>query len=405
MDLHQWKVMNRKLIFIICLVFISAVFCEKSNLLSSEDIKNLKPKAKKKLLGKSFVIKQEPYNPEEIYQLKALYEFGNQSALDVLIKIYQDKNQLYDIRILCLDILSTIDNPLVKDAIQTMVENVEFLELTYLIKSIEILQNYGDLQSTNSLVKGLKNSENKIMDLRETIVNAIGENGTNDELLTLIDLYEISMTNHSRMNELLTLTLGNMDDDRSIPLLMSIASDKNINIRIRNTAVEVLSRKNAPELVDYFIEMLGDPETNEEMLSFVNNAMNDIQNDRMTMALLESFQTGKNRYYASLHSIMSAMDEYNNPQIKPTFIEIATTDGFPRLLRAKAINSLANFNDSQVLNYIVPILENPDNYEFYFDILNLATKLNASNEYMDIIRSAAYKAMLNSNNNTDNNLE
>ena len=162
MDLHQWKVMNRKLIFIICLVFISAVFCEKSNLLSSEDIKNLKPKAKKKLLGKSFVIKQEPYNPEEIYQLKALYEFGNQSALDVLIKIYQDKNQLYDIRILCLDILSTIDNPLVKDAIQTMVENVEFLELTYLIKSIEILQNYGDLQSTNSLVKGLKNSENKI---------------------------------------------------------------------------------------------------------------------------------------------------------------------------------------------------------------------------------------------------
>ena len=198
------------------------------------------------------------------------------------------------------------------------------------------------------------------------------------------------------MNELLTLTLGNIDDDRSIPLLMNIVNNKNINIRIRNTAVEVLSRKNAPELVDYFIEMLGDPETNEEMLNFVNNAMNDIQNDRMTMALLESFQTGKNRYYASLHSVMSAMDEYNNPQIKPAFIEIATTDGFPRLLRVKAINSLANFNDSQVLDYIIPILENPNNYEFYFDILNLATELNADEKYMDIIRRVAHKAMLNS---------
>jgi len=394
--------MNKKIIFVTCLVLVSAVFSKKSDFVSEDKIKKMNSRDKKRLLGKSLIIKQEPYIPEEIFQLKTLYEFGNQSALDVLIKIYQDKNQSYDIRILCLDVLSKIDNPLVKDAIKSTVENVEFIELEYLIKSIEILNNYGDLQSTNSLVKALKNSENRIMDLRETIVNAIGENGTGDEILTLIDLYEISMSNHSRMNELLTLTLGNMDDDRAIPLLMKIANDKNINIRIRNTAVEILSRKNAPELVDYFIEMLGDPETNEEMLSFVNNAMGDIQNDRMTMALLESFQAGKNRYYASLHSIMSAMDEYNNPQIKPAFIEIATTEGFPRLLRVKAINSLANFNDSQVLDYIVPILENPNNYEFYFDIINLANKLNANEKYINAIRNAAHKAMLNSSNNIRN---
>ena len=99
---------------------------------------------------------------------------------------------------------------------------------------------------------------------------------------------------------------------------------------------------------------------------------------------------------------MSAMDEYNNPQIKPTFIEIATTEGFPRLLRVKAINSLANFNDTQVLDYIVPILENPDNYEFYFDVLNLANKLDANEQYMNSIRNAAYNAMLNSSKNIRN---
>ena len=390
------KKMNKKLILLIFIIFTSALFPKDSELLTADKIKKMKNRDKKKLLGKSLVIKQEPYNAEEINQLKVLYEFGNQSALSVLLDIYKDKNQLYEIRLLCLSTLAEIDNPLIKDTIQSMVENVDFIELEYLIQSIEILNEYGDVQSTESLVKGLKNSENRIMDLRETIVNAIGENGTDDEILTLIDLYEISMNNHSRMNELLSLALGNMDDDRSIPLLMNIASNKDINIRIRNTAVEILSRKNAPELVDYFIEMLGDPETNEEMLNFVNNAMGDIQNERMTMALLESFQTGKNRYYANLHSIMSAMDEYNNPQIKPAFIEIATTDGFPRLLRVKAINSLSNFNDIQVLDYIVPILENPDNYEFYFDILNLATTLEADDKYMDIIRNAAHKAMLNS---------
>ena len=141
--------MNKKVIFVICLVFVSAVFSKKSDFVSSDEIKNMKPRDKKKLLGKTLVIKQEPYNPDEIDQLKNLYEFGNQSALDVLIQIYQDKNQLYDIRILCLDILSTFDNPLVKDAIKSTVENVEFIELEYLIKSIEILHNYGDLQSTN----------------------------------------------------------------------------------------------------------------------------------------------------------------------------------------------------------------------------------------------------------------
>ena len=397
--------MNKKLTLLILFVISSLLFSQDIEIIDAEKIKNMKPRAKKRLLGKNLVIKQDPYNVDEINQLKILYEFGNQSALNVMLNIFSDKNQTYEIRLLCLDLLSSIDSPLIKDALKNTVENVEFLEIEYLVKCIEILNDFNDLESTQSLVKGLKNSENKIMDLRETIVNAIGENGSDDEILTLIDLYEISLTNHNRMNELLTLALGSMNDDRSIPLLMKIASDNNINIRIRNTAVEILSRKNAPELVDFFIEMLGDPETNEEMLNFVNSAMGNIQNERMTMALLESFQTGKNRYYANLHSIMSAMDSYNNPQIKPAFIEIATTDGFPRLLRVKAINSLANFDDNQVLEYIIPILENPSNYEFYFEVLSLAKKLNAEEKYMNTIRNAAFKAMFNTNTTKGDKIE
>ena len=54
-----------------------------------------------------------------------------------------------------------------------------------------------------------------------------------------------------------------------------------------------------------------------------------------------------------------------------------------------------------VLDYIIPILENPDNYEFYFDILDLAKKLEAPESYMNMIRDAADRAMLSSKG--DNN--
>ena len=81
-------------------------------------------------------------------------------------------------------------------------------------------------------------------------------------------------------------------------------------------------------------------------------------------------------YFANLHSIMGALKDYNNPQIKPAFIEIATTDLFPRLLRTKAIENLSNFNDPSVLEHIIPILNNPSNYGYYFDILSLAKELN-----------------------------
>ena len=70
-------------------------------------------KPSKRLTGNSIIIKQDPYSSEEIYKLKDLYDAGNHSALDAMIAIYQNQNQSYDIRILCLDLLSTLDNPLI----------------------------------------------------------------------------------------------------------------------------------------------------------------------------------------------------------------------------------------------------------------------------------------------------
>ena len=356
-----------------------------TNLLLSEKNKNL--------LQDSIIIKQTPYTIEEINTLKELYDAGNYQALETLVAIYKDKNQIYNIRIETLSLLSDIENPIIQEALEESITNTMFVESELFYQSLNALLTYNDINSTQTFITSLEKSENKIMELREKIIDKIGENGSEDKILTLVDLYEVSQSNHSRMNELLAMTLGNMDDDRGIPVLIKIANDKSINIRIRNKAVEILARKNAPELVDYFVELLGDPETNEEMTNFISNAMGDIHNDRMVMVLLESFQTGKNRYFANLHSIMQTLENYNNPKIKPAFIEIAISDNFPRLTRVKAINSLKNFNDPDVLEQIIPILNNSKNYEFYFDILNLAKDLNVDEVYMDKIRRAGFNAM------------
>ena len=78
---------------------------------------------------------------------------------------------------------------------------------------------------------------------------------------------------------------------------------------------------------------------------------------------------------------------------EPVFIEVAKTDGFPRLLRIKAIQSLASFNDQDVLDQLIPLLDDPHNYTFYYEINNLAEKINADKKYFDKIRNAGFKAM------------
>ena len=99
------------------------------------------------------------------------------------------------------------------------------------------------------------------------------------------ELYEVSRSNHARMNKLMTLTLGGMKDDRVIPILMDIANNIDIDIHIRNRAVEILARRESPELVDFFIEMLGDPTHRDKVNEYALNVLGEQKNDRMVFAL------------------------------------------------------------------------------------------------------------------------
>ena len=316
-------------------------------------------------------------------------------SIKLLINAYNNKNLSQEVRMASLEALAASKDKLVLEAIQKSVRNVELLDFDLMIKSVELLAQYGNEESINALVSGLKKSESKIMDLREIIINAISNNGSDNHIITLLELYEISRINHQKNSELLALTLGELGDDRAIPILIEIAKDKQINLRTRELAVDILAKKESSELVDYFIELLGDENSRQSMNDFALEVMGDLDNQRMILALLESYQIGKQQYYSMLIKLMDVMSESENVYLKPIIVEIAMTEHLPYHIRMKAINALPNFGDPNVIDSVILLLENAENYIFYDAIIEMILSLDAMPDYENKLRNLGLKAAVN----------
>ena len=332
---------------------------------------------------------------EDVNTQRDLLLDGKRAPITLLINAYNNNNLNYDVRMASLEALAESKDPLVIEAIQKSIRNAELIDLDMMIKSIALLAKYGDTESINALTSALKKSEAKIMDLREVIVTAIGENGSDDHIITLLELYEISRINHQKNSQLLAIALGNMGDDRAIPVLMEIAQNKEHNLITRKLAVDILAKKEATELVDYFIELLGDPNTRQSMNDFALEVMGNLDNQQMILALLESYQIGKQQYYSMLIRLMDIMSEQNNVQLKPVIIEVALTEHLPYHIRIKAIKSLANFGDPSVIDKIIILLDEPKNYIFYDHIVNLILSMDVMSDYEGELRQASFNAMNN----------
>ena len=332
---------------------------------------------------------------EDVNVQRDLLVDGKRAPITLLINAYNNSNLQYDVRMASLEALAESKDPLVIEAIQKSIRNAELIDLDMMIKSIELLAKYGDSESISALTGALKKSESKIMDLREVIVSAIGENGTDDQIITLLELYEISRINHQKNSQLLSIALGNMGDDRAIPVLMEIAKNKEHNLITRKLAVDILAKKEATELVDYFIELLGDPNTRQSMNDFALEVMGDLDNQQMILALLESYQIGKQQYYSMLIRLMDIMSEQNNVELKPVIIEVALTESLPYHIRIKAIKSLANFGDPSVIDKVIILLNEAKNYIFYDHIVDLILSMDVMQDYEAILREVSFNAMNN----------
>ena len=104
---------------------------------------------------------------------------------------------------------------------------------------------------------------------------------TKDQILVLLDLYEIAKANMSRTESMLTQILGGLESDQVIPVLTAIAKDPNVRLGIRNKAVQILGKKSPEDVATAFAELLGDPNTNLEVREFAINTMAGVKQENL----------------------------------------------------------------------------------------------------------------------------
>ena len=366
--------------------FIHIILCTGLILQSCSTIKGL--------FGKRSI--GDPNDPDflnRVQELKSAYRGGNVRALDELIEVYEDEDLHVKLRVAAGKTLAQTQHPRALHAISEMVATTTAVDYTLLNESINMLGMFSENpKAAAALVRSMKTMETRTNEVHVSLVKSLNRVRTKDQILALLDLYEVAKSNMSRTERLLTETLGAIGTDQVVPILTSVARDPNINIGIRNKAVEILGKKNPNEVAIAFAELLGDPNTNLEVREFAINTMKGVKEENLVLSLLNTYNMGKTQYYSLLNTMLAALGEFDDPEVKKAVIEIAHSDDYPVDIRKKAIDNLAAFNDPSVVDGLLPLLEHKENYIYYDNIINMVYALGEEKRNAESVRRMAFKA-------------
>ena len=348
----------------------------------------------KGLLGKKSI--GDPNDPDflnRVQELKSAYRGGNIRALDELIEVYQDSDLHVKLRVAAGKTLAQTQHPRALHAISEMVATTTAVDYTLLNESISMLGMFSENpKAANALVRSMRKMEKRTNEVHIALVKSLNRVRTKDQILALLDLYEVAKSNMARTERLLTETMGAIGSDQVVPVLTSVARDPKINIGIRNKAVEILGKKNPNDVAIAFAELLGDPNTNLEVREFALNTMKGVKEENLVLALLNTYNMGKTQYYSLLNTMLAALGEFDDPEVKKAVIEIAHSKDYPTDIRKKAIDNLAAFNDPSVVDGLLPMLEEKENYIYYDNIINMVYALGEEKKNAESVRRMAFKA-------------
>ena len=348
----------------------------------------------KGLFGKKSI--GDPNDPDflnRVQELKSAYRGGNIRALDELIEVYQDSDLHVKLRVAAGKTLAQTQHPRALHAISEMVATTTAVDYTLLNESISMLGMFSENpKAANALVRSMRKMEKRTNEVHIALVKSLNRVRTKDQILALLDLYEVAKSNMARTERLLTETMGAIGSDQVVPVLTSVARDPKINIGIRNKAVEILGKKNPDDVAIAFAELLGDPNTNLEVREFALNTMRGVKEENLVLALLNTYNMGKTQYYSLLNTMLAALGEFDDPEVKKAVIEIAHSNDYPTDIRKKAIDNLAAFNDPSVVDGLLPMLEKKENYIYYDNIINMVYALGEEKKNAESVRRMAFKA-------------
>ena len=348
----------------------------------------------KGLFGKKSI--GDPNDPDflnRVQELKSAYRGGNIRALDELIEVYQDSDLHVKLRVAAGKTLAQTQHPRALHAISEMVATTTAVDYTLLNESISMLGMFSENpKAADALVRSMRKMEKRTNEVHIALVKSLNRVRTKDQILALLDLYEVAKSNMARTERLLTETMGAIGSAQVVPVLTSVARDPKINIGIRNKAVEILGKKNPNDVAIAFAELLGDPNTNLEVREFALNTMKGVKEENLVLALLNTYNMGKTQYYSLLNTMLAALGEFDDPEVKKAVIEIAQSNDYPSDIRKKAIDNLAAFNDPSVVDGLLPMLEEKENYIYYDNIINMVYALGEEKKNAESVRRMAFRA-------------
>ncbi len=332
----------------------------------------------------------ETVSPQTIEELRVSYIEGDMGALEELIAIYQDEEQHLDVRKSAVRAMAETQHPLALDALAEYVKKAKALNIELMITSVGVLSEFQeDPVASGALMESIFAVDDKLRQVQAATFKSLKNVKPENKVLALIDIYERSRAAFYSTATMVSNTLASMDENEVVPVLIFLAKDESLDIKTRNRSLEILAgRKNDARIVGMFVEMLTDPSMESQIRDFAIHTMKDVKEERLILALLDTYSQGQASYYSLLSTLLDALGNFNDPVVKPTLVEIAMQDNVPRSLRVKAILNLGNFRDPGTFELILPMLEDPESYEYYPYIIELAHTLGAYDTYKTKIRNA-----------------
>ena len=330
---------------------------------------------------------------ELIENLSSAFSGGKLQALEEMIAIYNDTNQPFDVRMAAGKALAETQHPTALNALSETVGDAAALDVSFMIASIELLAEFkDDPRAADAMVNAMNNVEEKTNTLQMALVQNLNRVRTKDQVLALLDLYQVSRNNYNRTEKLLTETLGALGTDEIVPILTQISRDPDVNLGIRNRALEILGKKDPTQVAGAFAELLGDPTTNLEVRDFALNTMKGVKEENLILALLQTYRTGKDQYYQMLNTLLEALGEFNDPEIRRAVLEVAMNDAYPLEIRIKAIEKLSDVSDETVIPFILPILSDYNQYKLHMTVIQTIKNLGQYNTYEQEIHRRTFEA-------------
>ena len=294
----------------------------------------------------------EDASPQTVEELRVTYIQGDMGALEELIAIYQDESQQLDVRKSAVRAMAETQHPIALEALAEFVKNAAAINVELMVTSVSILSEFEeDPVASGALMESIFAVDEKLRAVQAATFKSLKNVKPENKVMALIDIYERSRSAFYSTATMVSNTLASMDEDKVIPVLVFLAKDETLDIKTRNRALEILAgRKDDARIVEMFVEMLTDPSIESQLRDFAIRTMQGVKEERLILALLDTYSQGQASYYSLLSTLLDALGNFNDPIVKPTLYEIAMKDDMPRSLRIKAINNLGNFKDPDAFN-------------------------------------------------------